>query len=665
MNGYSWTQTSLVGTNWKSVASNIDGTKLVACNSLNQFGDGPSNIYTSNDSGLNWTQSTDLATTINWISVASSSNGNNLVACSDRNLGSGGGIFTSSNSGLTWTKTSAFNLAWTSVASNSDGIKLIACAYPGNLYISTDSGSNWTSVETSGLTGKNWTSVASSSDGNILLACGRNVGIWISFNSGLNWTQTLTINSSWESVDLSSEGSTLIACSSTASIEVYKSTNSGSSWNPAGTPTNRAWYSVASDSDGSVLAAGPQSFKIYTSYNSGSNWKDNTSSTNKWWTKIASNSDGTKLVACARNFGIYTATLITVPSAPTNLVATPSDSSAIITFDQISNGGSAITGYNYSLNDGAYISTSFITSPITITGLTNGISYNITLQAVNIEGISAASSSVTVTPVTVPGAPTNLSAKSGDQIAIINFTTPSDNGGSTIIDYEYSLNDGEYISTSSTNSPIIITGLTNDESYSVKLVAVNSEGQGTASDPITVIPKIPIPCFKEGTKIHSNNGYIPIENLRKGDYIKTLNHGFLPIVFIGKREIIHSHSNSNFRDKNKLYNCSPNKYQDLFEDLIITGCHSILIDEFVSEDQRQKTKEINGDLYITNNMYRLPACVDERADIYKISGKYIIYHLALENDSYYNNYGIYANGLLVESCSKRYLKELSNMELIE
>jgi len=28
------------------------------------------------------------------------------------------------------------------------------------------------------------------------------------------------------------------------------------------------------------------------------------------------------------------------------------------------------------------------------------------------------------------------------------------------------------------------------------------------------------------------------------------------------------------------------------------------------------------------------------------------------------NYGIYANGLLVESCSKRYLIELSKMEII-
>jgi hypothetical protein len=29
------------------------------------------------------------------------------------------------------------------------------------------------------------------------------------------------------------------------------------------------------------------------------------------------------------------------------------------------------------------------------------------------------------------------------------------------------------------------------------------------------------------------------------------------------------------------------------------------------------------------------------------------------------NYGIYANGLLVESCSKRYLAELSGMKLLK
>jgi hypothetical protein len=89
------------------------------------------------------------------------------------------------------------------------------------------------------------------------------------------------------------------------------------------------------------------------------------------------------------------------------------------------------------------------------------------------------------------------------------------------------------------------------------------------------------------------------------------------------------------------------------------------VDDFVSVEQREKVKEVLGDTYITDRKYRLPACVDDRASLYETPGKHTIYHLALDNDNYYSNYGIYANGLLVETCSKRYLKELSNMELIE
>ena len=59
------------------------------------------------------------------------------------------------------------------------------------------------------------------------------------------------------------------------------------------------------------------------------------------------------------------------------------------------------------------------------------------------------------------------------------------------------------------------------------------------------------------------------------------------------------------------------------------------------------------------------ACLDERAQPYLEEGVFTIWHIALDNDNYYFNYGIYANGLLVETCSKRYLKELSGMTLIE
>ena len=170
------------------------------------------------------------------------------------------------------------------------------------------------------------------------------------------------------------------------------------------------------------------------------------------------------------------------------------------------------------------------------------------------------------------------------------------------------------------------------------------------------------PCFKEDTNILTNNGYVPIQNLRKGDLIKTARDGYKPVYMIGKRDIHHSISSE--RVKDKLYKCAKNKYDEVFEDLIITGAHSILVNDFTDDYHKQKTREILGDIYTTGGKYRLPACVDERASVYEPSGMYSIYHISLENDNYYSNYGIYANGLLVESCSKRYLKELAHMTIL-
>jgi hypothetical protein len=62
---------------------------------------------------------------------------------------------------------------------------------------------------------------------------------------------------------------------------------------------------------------------------------------------------------------------------------------------------------------------------------------------------------------------------------------------------------------------------------------------------------------------------------------------------------------------------------------------------------------------------RLFTYLDDKAEPYSKEGTFTIYHLALENENYFSNYGISENGLLVESCSKRYLTELSGMELIE
>jgi hypothetical protein len=183
--------------------------------------------------------------------------------------------------------------------------------------------------------------------------------------------------------------------------------------------------------------------------------------------------------------------------------------------------------------------------------------------------------------------------------------------------------------------------------------------------PLAPIPYVPtVPCFLHNSKILTDKGYIPIQNLRNGDLIKTLKDGYKPIFMIGKRDM--NHPCSVERIKSQLYKCTKEFYPELTEDLIITGCHSILVDNFINEDQIEKTKEINiGKIFITDNKYRLPACVDKKTIVYEKPGKYTVYHIALEHNDYYMNYGIYANGLLVESCSKRYLKEKSDMIVIE
>ena len=173
-------------------------------------------------------------------------------------------------------------------------------------------------------------------------------------------------------------------------------------------------------------------------------------------------------------------------------------------------------------------------------------------------------------------------------------------------------------------------------------------------------PPSGVVCFKEGSKILTDKGYKPIQELRKGDLVQTSKNGYKAIFMIGKRDI--EHIGSEERIKDQLYSCKQEQYPELLEELVITGCHSILVSDF-KEGERERTRDVNGRIFVTDNKYRLPACVDMRASVYDKKGVHTIYHIALENDDYYMNYGVYANGLLVETCSKRYLKELSNMEL--
>ena len=108
----------------------------------------------------------------------------------------------------------------------------------------------------------------------------------------------------------------------------------------------------------------------------------------------------------------------TTAGDPINLVATAGDASASIEFAiPASDGGSAITNYEYSTNGSTWmpLSPADISSPVTISGLTNGTTYTVYLRAVNGAGSGTSSTSVSVTPVAPCANPTGGGTIASDQ----------------------------------------------------------------------------------------------------------------------------------------------------------------------------------------------------------------------------------------------------------
>ena len=171
------------------------------------------------------------------------------------------------------------------------------------------------------------------------------------------------------------------------------------------------------------------------------------------------------------------------PDVPHSLDAMPGNGQVMLSWVQPS-GGAEVTGYEYEQDvSGTWISTGSTDTSYTVTGLTNGQSYTFRVRAANSAGRSAASTaSASVTPATVPGAPTGLSATVSHEQVELNWTAPASNGGEPITDYEYEQGgSGTWISTGGTATSYTVMGLTNGQPYRFRVRALNSVGAGAAS----------------------------------------------------------------------------------------------------------------------------------------------------------------------------------------
>lgn len=314
-----------------------------------------------------------------------------------------------------------------------------------------------------------------------------------------------------------------------------------------------------------------------------------------------------------------------------------------------------LTAAGYDLSFELIISNNVLTD---ITYITEPLIKNITIPSgVTAISVSACQTKTFIGSLSIPSTVTRILAESFLGCSnLTSITLPGSRtiGSNTLIPLDansFSL----ATSPSLTKSNVNVTSLQQLRTQGYTVLQLEAAG----------FQNVPLTCFGENTKImcfvDGREQELMVQDIRNGVLVKTLGSGYKPVCMIGTNKMVNLGNDE--RVEERLYICKKENYPELTEDLIITGCHSVLVDK-ITEDQRENITNKFGRIMVTEGKYRLTAAMDERAVPHNCAGEFNIYHFALEHDIYVANYGVYANGLLVESCSKRYLTEIANMTML-
>ena len=483
--GVNWTQRASAADNsWRGITY---GNGLFVAVAFSGTGN---RVMTSSD-GITWTSSTSVPDN-NWRSVTY---GNGLFVAVSNSTGTSNQVMTSSD-GITWTaQTSAADNQWFGVTYG-NGLFVAVASTGTNRVMTSADGINWT-IQTSAAANE-WRAVTYGNGLFVAVAqTGTNNRVMTSLD-GITWTaRTSAANNSWNSITYGN--GVFVAVASSGSGNRVMTSADGTTWTARNAAANNQWFGVTYGNGLFVAVANTGSGnRVMTSAN-GSTWTARTSAADNQWHSVAYGNGLFVAVALdGTSNRVMTSTYNAVANPPVlDLVESRNGGARIFFSATSSTYAPATSNYEYSTDDGVSFTSlnpSSYQSPITIGNLTNSSSYTVRIRAVNSVGVSCASSPVSVSPSvgTIPDAPTNLVATGINNGGMIQFTAPASDGGSTITNYEYSIDNGAtWITPTSANnsSPLIISsGLTNCASYQIKIRAVNIAGSGTASAAVQLIP---------------------------------------------------------------------------------------------------------------------------------------------------------------------------------
>jgi alpha-tubulin suppressor-like RCC1 family protein len=207
----------------------------------------------------------------------------------------------------------------------------------------------------------------------------------------------------------------------------------------------------------------------------------------------ATNADGNSMPS-----NTLSATPGTVSSAPQGVAASAGPASVQVSWSApASDGDTPITGYVATATDQrtsarAECDVDAAATGCEIDGLTNGDAYVVVVLAQNQAGNSPpASVPGTYTPLSVPDAPTLVSASGGDGTITVDWSAGTSDGGTPVTSFTASAAIGARTVTcdgGASATSCTIDGLDNGTAYSVWVIATNAKGPSALSSTLMATP---------------------------------------------------------------------------------------------------------------------------------------------------------------------------------
>ncbi len=493
--GYIWTGSAIGTHNWSSVTYGNGMFVAVAF-------DG--SVISSTD-GILWTNRT--APEANSWRAVTFGNGQ-FVAVAN---GGVNGIMTSPD-GINWTSRYVVLSGLTSVTFGNGLYVAVAAAGTGTARVTTSpDGINWTTRASSQVNA--WQSVTY---GNGLFVAVSNSGTKRVMTSpdGITWTARSSANerNTWQSVTYGNGLFVAVALTYTGSNQKVMTSADGFSWN-------------AQDLDGNfngVTYGNGQFVVLGSSINSsadGINWTQRYADLNQWQC-VTYGKDWFVAVSSSGDNRAISSTFAAPYSSPILNSITTGDASASVAFTEgASNGGSGVSNYQYSIDNGTnWITPSPVinTSPMTISGLNNGTTYQLVLRALNSNGSSCQSNMMSFSPVAPCYNPTDGGIIASDQngmgpfnpAAFTNITGATGQTGT--LEYKWvastTSNSGGFNNISSSNSVVYSSGALNATTWFKRLARVScaADWSGAAESNVLTVTVAPEPAAQPTNLNFSN-----------------------------------------------------------------------------------------------------------------------------------------------------------------